>query len=265
MAIIVARVLEIMSALLIGVAGPPVDCSQARNQYESLSLEVALETAEVILARDESRPLECLEVKALVQMVLGQIDESRAGFEELFARAPDHVVRDPSLPPAMRDAIEAIRENIRALSATVRARWLIHESMAIDMLLRGGLRDATKIRYQAELRPTGQIRQGELVLVGRTATATVSVPSSVEVAALHVTGSVIGARDGVLYEFSSDLLAPARPELSEKLIVTTDSGIGWPVWAGIGAGVVGAVVAIVILSQPNLPEAKDTLGRVSVP
>jgi hypothetical protein len=122
-------------------------CAHARAEYEELSFEEALQSAERELASDPDRPLACLEVKALVLIVLNRLDEGREVLKELFARQPDIPLEDPSLSPAQRENIESLRENLRPMSAKAKARWVSHDALRVDVLLSGGLRDAARVRY----------------------------------------------------------------------------------------------------------------------
>ena len=258
-----------IQVLAVLAAAPPAagGCAKARSFYESLELDRAIEAAEIGLTRDPARPTACLEVKALALLVLGQLDDATATLQELFTRAPDYAIEDPSLSPAMLDSIEGVRRHVEALSATVRARWLIHESLRIDVVLTGGLRGASRVRFTAVVEPGDEVHHGEGPLVGRVATATVPVLQATEVHRLRVSGVVVTASGQVIHEFAADVPLVGRPDPREPetVIVTVDSGgVGWPVWAGIGAATVGAVVAIIVLSQPRLPDTAGTVGRVEV-
>jgi hypothetical protein len=273
--IIVIAVLHIMPALALAVGAPPAPsdavpkaCKDARTAYESLSLERAVEMADSGLKGD--RPaLACYEVKALALLVLGQMDGARATLEALFSRDPDYKIEDPSLSPALKDAIQQVRENTRSLTAQVRARWVIRESLRLDVLLEGGLRDATKIRYAAETTPSPGRHSGEIRLFGRVATATIAVLTPDDVSKVKISGTVLNDADRVIAQFTRELPIPDRPLAPEpeKVIVEVEGGggIGWPVWLAIGIGAVGAGVAIAILAQPHLPNTSGTVGISQVP
>jgi hypothetical protein len=245
---------------LVAGAGPA--CKEARDRYESLSLEEALLAADRELEKTASRPIACLEVKALSLIVLGRLDEARSVLEEIFSRDPDDALEDPSLSPAQRESIDAVRDSVRPLKASVRARWLVRESIRIDVLLEGGLRGARRARMTMETAPDAVPgSQAEVPLVGRVATATVAVPSSMDVARIRVAGSIVGASDKTLLDFSSELLLDKRPEPAEVL---SESAVpSWLLWGGIGVAVIGAAVAIVLIAQPKLPDATMSLGRLN--
>lgn len=239
-------------------AGP---CAPARADWEALSFEEALAGASLVLERDPSRPLECLEVKALAAIVLGRGEVARIALGELFERAPDHPVHDPSLSPAQRADIEVIRESVRPLHATVRPRWLIHDALRVDVALQGGLRDASRVRLRVQLGPSEQPAMVELD--GRVATATVSVPASLDEARVRVTGQVLTALERVVHQFETELLLPPRPPPPE-VVVVDGGGLPWFVWTGLGLVAAGASAVIVVLAQPDLPDASRTAGRVEV-
>src|SRR5207302_7863049 len=113
------------------------------------------------------------------------------------------------------------------------------EEMRIDFVLDGGLRDATKIHYSAETQPTVERRSGEVRLLGRIATATVSVHPASDVGKVHVSGTVLNDADRPLARFETDIAIKDRPAQA----VTPQAeggGIAWPIWVGIALAVVGA-------------------------
>jgi hypothetical protein len=250
-------VLAFLSALLVAVP----DCAEARNHYESLDLERAVEIAEAALDRGKERPLLCLEVRGLGLLVLGRPDEARESFVELFTKDPSYPIRDPSLSPSMTESIEAIRESVTPMSVSVRARWLVHESMRLDLFVEGGLRGARRVRYRTVTAPSEERYEGVIDLLGRSATATIAVTPGIDVARLSVSGSVLDARGRPLHEISSEILLSERPPPNEVLVES--GGVGWPVWLGAGAAAIAATVAIVILAQPDLP-SPGPQGRVKV-
>jgi hypothetical protein len=233
-------------------------CASARAQYEALALEEALQTASDGLV--SGRPLPCLEVKALVHLVLNQMEEAKATLVELFERAPDHRVEDPSLSPAMKEAIDEIQASLEPLAARVSARWLVHESLRIDVLLEGGLRDATKVRYRTEAAPASEVREGEVALAGRAATATVAVSAGAQVGQLRVSGQVLSREGRVLHQFSAEMLIPARPLANERVVEVDSGPVLWPLWVGLAAVIVGAGITVAILAPPDVPDGVD-LGR----
>jgi hypothetical protein len=261
---VVAVLLTIPASILAGLvlSVPAPGCARARALYESLDLEKAVEVAQTEAAKNGDPA--CLEVKALALLVLGQMDGARAALEDLFAKAPDYAIDDPSLSPALKDTIRAVRESVRSLTASVRANWLIHESVRLDVLLDGGLRDATKVRYTAETSPAAERHSGEIRLLGRAATATVAVVTPAEVTKLHVSGAVLNDADRILARFDSELGLPGRPVAREEKVIEVDSGPGWPLWLGVALAAVGAAAAVVILAQPHLPDTGGTVGRVNV-
>lgn len=252
-----------LALLLLAQPGP---CSGARGQYEALALEEALLAASQILEKDASRPLECLEVKALVHLVLNQPDDAKSALSELFERAPDHRVDDPSLSPAMRETIEAVRASVRPLAVRASARWLIHEAVRLDLLLEGGLRDATRVRWETEVLPGAERKVGEVRLAGRAATATVAVASDAEASQLRLTGQVLNDVGHVLHQFSSELLLAPRPASTERVVEVETAPTLWPIWLAVGVAVVAGGVAIGFLAQPDLPDGPDeSVGRTKVP
>lgn len=95
-----------MASLVLALAAPlPTPCAVARAEYEGLSLDAALDHAELGLEQDPTRPLECLEVKGLALLVLGRTEEAMAVLAEIFRRDPDHSIVEPSLSPAQLDSI----------------------------------------------------------------------------------------------------------------------------------------------------------------
>jgi hypothetical protein len=258
-------VLNFMGSLLALISAAP-DCTEARNYYESLDLERAVEAAGAALAAGSSRPVACLEVRGLALLVLGRSEEARLMFGELFRISPDHPVRDPSLSPAMRERIEAIRAEVRPIHAELRARWLIHESLRLDVLIDGGLRGATRVQYRAATAPGGELRSGVVDLIGRTATATLAVSRGAPTDRLKVLALVVDRGGRELARSERELLLDARPPPAEAEVVVVDSGgPGWPLWLGIGAAAAAATVAIIVLAQPNRPDFSDTIGGVQVP
>lgn len=239
------------------MTAPGGACEAARADYEALSLESALEKSDAVLSLSRDRPTECLEVKALSLLLLGRSDESRGVLQELFSREIEHVVADSALAPAQRTVIEEARESVRPMRATVKARWLVHDLLRLDVVLSGGLRDATDVRYELEL--PGAIRsEGTVSFVGRVATATASIPAGIEVATLSLSGRVLDRRQRTLHAFDNEMLLPARPPAVRAEV--EDGGVPWIVWVGIGAGVIGASVAIALLAQPGGPACAMTAG-----
>lgn len=255
--------LSIIAAVLFATA-PTGACEAARAEYESLSLESALEKAELELGANLDRPVECLEVKALALMVLGRSDEARSAFQDLFARDIDHVVSDRSLSPAQQQQIEEVREGVRPIRTSVKARWLVHDLLRLDVIVGGGLRGASGVRYELELRPEGAKQSGMVSLVGRIATATAAIPADANVATLVMSGRVIDAKDRTLHAFDTESILPPRPPPPER-VGGDEGGIPWFVWAGIGASMIGGAVAIAILAQPGHPDFGKSAGGVEVP
>lgn len=248
-----------LTALLsLVLAAPAAPCGEARALYESLSLEAAVEAATTELRRGPDRPLACLEVRGLGLLVLGRLEEARPAFSELFARDPDYAIQDPSLSPSMLGVIVGIREEARPLVATGRARWLVRESLRLDVQLVGGLRRAERVRYEAETSPDLQREAGFMPLVGRAATATVAVPPDATIDALRLRAEVLDAEGKVVASFEDRLVLGLRPEAAEA----SASPVLWPIFAGAGVVAVAATVVIIVLSQPRLPDPKGTLGRV---
>lgn len=248
-----------LNALLsLLLAAPTAPCGEARALYESLSLEAAVEAATAGLRRGPDRPLACLEVRGLGLLVLGRLEEARPAFAELFARDPAYPIQDPSLSPSMLGVIVGIREEARPLVASARARWLVRESLRLDVQLEGGLRRADRVRYATETAPDAQRGSGVMPLVGRAATATVAVPPEATIDSLRFSGEVLDVDGKTLASFDDRLILGLRPEAVEA----PSSPVPWPVFAGAGVVAVAATVVIIVLSQPRLPDAKGTLGRV---
>lgn len=250
-------VLSIIAAVLAATA--PASCEAARADYESLSLEAALEKAEAELAKSAERRPECLEVKALSLMVMGRTDEARAAFRDLFSREIDHLVADRSLAPSQRELIEDVRESVRPMRATVKAQWLVHDLLRLDVVLGGGLRGATHLRYELELKPEGTKQTGTIALIGRVATATAAIPKDTAAGTLALAGRVLDQRDRVIHTFENESILPARPPPPDR-VEGDGAGVPWFVWVGIGAGVIGASVAIAVLAQPSGPDCGSTAG-----
>ena len=251
--------------LLALLAAAPDGCEQARTEYQSLQLEEALLTASDVLQKDSTRPLDCLEVKALVHLILNQDEDAKAALIEIFERAPDHQVDDPSLSPAARETIEGIRESVRPLQAKVSAAWIIHESLRMDVLLEGGLRNATRVRYRTEALPAEEAKEGEVALAGRAATATVTVSPLAQADRLRIQGQVLDQYGRVLHQFSSEMLLPPRPQTNAQVVEVESGGVPWPVWVAIaGAAVIGAGITIGLTVPPDKPNPEGTAGRFSV-
>jgi hypothetical protein len=251
--------------LMVLLSAIPAGCEKARAEYQSLALEEALQTAGDVLAADRLRPLACLEVKALVHLILNQDEDAKAALVEIFERSPDHEVDDPSLSPATREAIESIRESVRPLEARVSAGWIIHESLRMDLFLAGGLRDAARVRYRTEALPAEEVREGEVALLGRAATATITVSPLSDAERLRIDGQVLDRVGRVLHQFSSELALPVRPPSSAQVVEVEKGGVPWPVWVAIvAAAVIGAGVTIGVVAQPSKPDADGTLGRIGV-
>lgn len=261
-----SRGLVAILAVLAAILGAPPagSCEEARAQYEDLSFEDALQTAERVLERDPDRPLACLEVKALVLIVLNRLDEGRAVLKELFTRAPDIALEDPSLSPVQRENIESLRESMRPMSAQARARWISYDSLRLDVLLFGGLRDASRVRYEVVPLPQGAVAAGELALGGRAATATVGIPADAEVDRIQLTGRVLNRTDLLLHQFTANLALSDRPLRPDPVVIESSSTVPWLVWAGIGTAAIGAAIVIAILAQPRLPDTTGTLGRIPI-
>jgi len=229
--------------------------------------ERAIEAANGVITKRELAPLGCLEVKALALLVIGQLDEAKRTFEALFAIDASYPIRDPSLSPAMRDTIEQVRASSAAMTAKVGARWLIHDSLRLDVVLDGGLRGAKRIRYSTFTTPGDERSSGEMVLVGRVGTATVAVLSPGEITSIAVSGVVLADRDRVVHEFSSKvpLVGRPAPPKPKEVVVEVGDGIPWWVWLIAGVGAAGAGVTIGVLAQPSLPGTDGTVGRVEIP
>lgn len=247
----------------------PADaCLVARHQYEALALEDALDTAERGLAAASAVPA-CLEVQALAQLALGRTEAARATLTTLFEVAPDHQVEDPSLAPSTRALIEGVREEVRPLSATVAGRWVVATALRLDVALEGGLRGARRVRFRGQVQPDAHPITGEVPLVGRAATATVTVPAGVRAETLSLSGEALDEAGRVVVPFSSQILLPGRP--APELVVVApppaeggEGGIPWWVWVAAGVVAAGAVGTAVVVSQPRLPNADGTVGRVEL-
>lgn len=238
-----------IAALLLGTA-PAGACESARAEYDTLSLEAALEHADAALAKSSDRPLECLEVKALSLMLLGRNDEARAALTELFRRDVAYLISDRSLAPAQQQLIEQARESARPMRATVNARWLGPEMLRLDVVLAGDLQNASDLRYTVVFPNTTSTR-GVVPLTGREAVVTAQIPLALALASVSISAQVIDPKEQVLYSFEHELLVPARP--SAPLAGADEGGVPWLVWVGIGAGVIAASVAIAVLAQPSAP------------
>lgn len=241
-------------------------CAEARASYESLSLERAVEVADVALAKDPGN-LACLEIKGLSLLVLGQMDRAHAVLDDLFLRSPDYPIKDPSLSPALKEAIDGVRENARTLSAVIHARWLIRDALRIDVVLEGGLRDAAKVRYRAQTKPAPLSQTGLVDILGRVASATIAVGTASDVRAVRVSGSILNPGGRAVTHFETELQVPNRPKGPdpERVIVEVDrGGFNWPVWVGVGLAAIGAAVVIGILAQPRLPDTAGTVGRAEI-
>jgi hypothetical protein len=246
-------------AMIAGIA----PCDAARAHYQALSLEAALTAAEAELQANRDRPLECLEVAALALIVEGRHEDAKARFTELFEREPDRVIEDPALPPAVRANIERIREDVRPMSARSSVRWLVHESLRLDVVLSGGLRDATSVRYTTRLGAAGPEMKAELPLVGRVATGTIAVGPDVDSRLLALSGQVIGRSGRVLHQFSSEMLLVGRP--AAKTAVVVEDGIPWWTWVVVGGIAIGSAAAVLVIAQPSAPDPeRGALGRGSV-
>lgn len=247
--------------VLAWVAAAP--CDDARNHYEALSPERALDVAQATLARDGERPLECLEIRALALLVMGRREDARAAFAELFERDPARIIDDPSLSPPLAALIEAEREAARPLAAQVRVSWASSAALRLDVVLDGGLRGARAIRWQVAGGPGALAAAGQAELVGRVATATVAVGAELDVARLGVRGAVVGGGQQLLHRFEHETLLGPRPLPRDD---DGDEGLGWG-WLVIGgliAGAAAASVSIAVLAQPERPDTGGTIGRVDV-
>ncbi len=247
--------------VLAWVAGAP--CDDARNHYEALSPERALDVAQAALARDDTRPLPCLEIRALALLVMGRREDARAAFAELFERDPRRVIDDPSLSPPLAALIEAEREAARPLAAQVRVSWAAADALRLDVVLDGGLRGAKAVRWQVAGTPAALAAAGQAQLSGRVATATVAVGAELDVARLVVRGAVVGGAQQLIHRFDHETLLGPRPIARGD---GDDGGLGWG-WLLVGGLVVGAAaagVSIAVLAQPELPDTGGTIGRVDV-
>jgi hypothetical protein len=248
--------------------GAPADtCDAARHHYEGLALEDALLTAERGLAEAPGAP-RCLEIQALVLLALGRTEAARAALATLFEVAPEHAVEDPSLAPSTRALIEAVRAEVRPLSAVVAARWVVATALRVDVALEGGLRGAKRVRFRGEVTPGPHALSGEVPLVGSAGTATVAVPAGVEAQTLTLRGEALDAVGRVVLPFSSQLLLPPRPAPDVVVVAPppaeAEGGIPWWVWVVVGAAVVAGAGTAVVVAQPRLPSADGTLGRVEL-
>ncbi len=265
--IVGVRVFSIAPVLALLWAVPPNPCERAQQSYQSLSLEKALSLTKSELSRNTARPLLCLDVRARTLIVSGRLEEAREVLEELFERSADYEVHDPSFSPGLLATIQRIREEVRPLEVSVQARWLIHESLQLEVLLKGGLRGATRVRFKTEALPSHGRGSFALPLVGRAATATVAVATHEPISRLIVSGQVLDGVDRVVQQFSAQILLGARPKpkAGERVIVEVQrGGVPWPVWVGIGVAAVASGVIIGILAQPDLPDTDGTIGRVRI-
>jgi len=245
---------------LAWMAGAP--CEDARRLHEALSPERALEMADHTLGLDRSRPLECLEVRALALLVLGRGEDARGVFAELFSRDPDRHIDDPSLSPQMWLLIEAARDASRPLLAQVSARWLNPARLRLDIGLDGALRGARAVRWRAV--GGGLAFDGVSPLIGRSATATIAVGTEVALDALGVSGSVVAAGGAMISQLSADVLLGARP--LPVIAVDEDDGVRWWLWGGLLVVVAAAATtaSAVALSSPEPPDTNGTIGRVDL-
>lgn len=262
-----------MPVIALALASTPPPCAGARNHYENLELDAAIAAAKATLEADRSRPLGCLAIQAMSQMVLGHSTDADKTLTELFYRQPNYTFNEPSLSPAMRDQIERARRSGSTMSVKGFAVWLNHQRLRIDISLEGGLRGANRVRYTTRTKPGGERQYGTVPIRGHVATATISVVAPAPVAGIQLSGVVLTDRDEVLHEFETQLAIGARPSLTGPSPVTmfseppqpADEGLGWPLWVGIGAVVVaGATVAAIFIAQPSLPNTDGTLGRIGV-
>lgn len=250
---------------LVLAAQAPDGCAEARRQYEGLDLEAALRTAEETVAADPSRPLACLEVQALALIVLGRREESRGVLTELFERDPERRIEDASLAPSMQRFIEERRAELLPLRARVAARWIVYESLRLDVALDGGLRGASAVRYDVRFAPEGGSASGRVALEGRAATATIAVAHA-DVRTVRVDGRVVDTLGREVHQFSSELLLPERPSANEVVVEVDSGGTPWWVWALVGTAVVGSAVAVAVVAQPDVPAPPDgALGSVAAP
>ena len=262
-------VLPIIALTALAAAVPEAPCAGARAQFEQLSFEAAQTLAQAGLS-DPKRPLGCLEVLGLVKLVLEQPQAARAAFTELFERAPNYKVEEGALTPTQTEFIARIKAEAQPLLIEVRARWLYHEAVRIDVQLEGGLRGAEQIRYRAE--GDKLARDGQMQLLGRVASATVAVPAAMPLERMRMSGQVLDGLGRVVQPFSAELLLLERPsppqgQVVEKVIVKTEEKpLPWYWWVVIGvasAGVVAAGTTAVVLAQPDKP-ASAGLGIANV-
>lgn len=245
------------------VAGAP--CEDARNQYEALSPERALDLAQSGLARDPARPLACVEIRALSLLVLGRREDARAAFAELFERDPNRRIDDPSLSPPLAALIEAEREAARPLTAEARATWASPELIRLDVALDGKPRGARAVRWQVLGGPGALAAAGTSPLVGRVASATVAVPETLDVGRLVLRGAVIDGAQGILHRFERDVILPPRPQTLAGREAEDETSWTWLLWTGLAvAAAAGAGVSIAVLAQPRPPGTDGTIGRVDV-
>jgi hypothetical protein len=245
-------VVLLLALLVAGAAEPPAGCTEAKELYESLSLDRAVEVADRTLFTDPHAS-RCLEIKAVALLVLGQMDGARAALAELFSIAPDYPIEDPSLSPGLKETIAQVRETVRPLSAAASASWLIHDELRVDFILQGGLRGASKVRYEIETAPSLDRKRGEANLIGRTGSATIAVTAA-DVGHARVKGTVLTKSNETLASFDSNLAVPNRPQalVPERVVVEVDNGTPtWPLWVGLGLAVIGGGIAIAIVAQPH--------------
>ena len=186
---------------------------------------------------------------------------------ELFSRDPERRVGDPSLSPATRAIIESIRDGARPLSADVKVRWLSYASLRVDILLQGGLRNATHVAWTSETRPHLEVRRGTVALAGRAATATVAV----EVPRVDRMSLVAEAREDTgrrVLSFTRDLVLPRRPAAPEpelRVVEVPAGGTSWWWWVALGAVVVGGALTAWAVASPGDPDLGDGVGGFEVP
>jgi hypothetical protein len=241
-------------------------CTTARRHYEDLAFEPALQAAEAGLRTDLGAPI-CLEVRALILLATGREQAAAKVLATLFEMFPDYVVDDRALDPTTRKSIEEVRGQARPLVTSVSTQWVDPTVLRLEMRLSGGLRGAHHIRYRYEMGATGMHGDGAVSLVGAVGTATVAVPPAVDARTLKVVGEVLDEPGRRVATFSSQVLLPARslPPLGDPVAKQESDGIGWWVWAGIGAVVLGsAAAALTVVAQPDLPDANGTVGRVEL-
>ncbi len=256
----------VLTTVALVLAAQAADgCASARRQYEGLELEAALRTAQETVAADTSRPLACLEVEALALIVLGRREESRGVLTELFERDPGRRIEDASLAPSMQRFIEQTRAELLPITARVSARWIVFESLRLDVALDGGLRGASAVRYDVHFAPEGGDAKGRVALEGRAATATIAVARA-DVRTVRVNGRVVDDLGREVHQFSSELLLPERPNANEVVVEVDSGGTPWWIWALVGTAVVGSAVAVAVVAQPDVPAAPDdSIGAARVP